>query len=154
MAHMASIYARLSDGEKAFEMLTMMSKVCLLPNFFTLHNDYRGMGITTETMGDENFAPVQLDAILGCVNAVQEMLLRVFPGRVYLLPACCSQWTKGEANLCFFGGRVELAWDLEKRHCKAVFHAQDTLNLTVVLPFDQGERELHLTAGEITALET
>ena len=155
MAHMASIYARLSDGQKAFDMMTMMSKVCLLPNFFTLHNDYRGMGITIENMGsNENFAPVQLDAVLGCVNAVQEMLLRVAPNRVYLLPAAYCGWTCGKAKLHIFGGNVALRWDLQRQLCKAVITANRDLELTVVLPFGRGERTVKLKAGESAVLET
>ena len=153
MAHMASIYARLDDGEKSLLMLTMLSKVCLLPNFFTLHNDYRCMGITVESMGDENFAPVQLDAIMGCVNAVQEMLLRVAPKRVYLLPACPGQWVRGSTRLSIFGGYIDLSWDLEKKSCRAVVCAQRQLDLTVVMPWSREERQICLQQGENTVLE-
>ena len=153
MAHMASIYARLDDGEKAHRMLTMLSKVCLLPNFFTLHNDYRCMGITVESMGDETFAPVQLDAIMGCVNAVQEMLLRVSPKRLYLLPACPVQWSKGSAKLHIFGGRVDLSWDCSEKKCRAMIRADQDLALTVIMPWSRAEQEISLKNGESLVLE-
>jgi alpha-L-fucosidase 2 len=126
---------------------------CLLPNFFTLHNDYRCMGITVESMGDENFAPVQLDAIMGCVNAVQEMLLRVAPKRVYLLPACPGQWVRGSTRLSIFDGYIDLSWDLEKKTCRAVVCAQRQLDLTVVMPWSREERQICLQQGENTVLE-
>ena len=153
MAHMASIYARLDDGEKAHSMLTMLSKVCLLSNFFTLHNDYRCMGITVEDMGDETFAPVQLDAIMGCINAVQEMLLRVSPKRLYLLPACPVQWGKGSAKLHIFGGRVDLSWDCSEKKCRAILRADQDLALTVIMPWSRAEQEISLKNGESLVLE-
>ncbi len=152
MAHMAAIYARLGDGDKAYDTLSMMTKVCLLPNFFTLHNDYRGMGITTENMGDLHFAPVQLDAIVGSVNAVQEMLLRVAPSRVCVLPACPTEWKSGSTKLHIFGGNVTLRWDLDKKYCRATFYAERDLSLTVVMPFGAGEHTLCLSAGEMSVL--
>ena len=102
LAHMSAIYARLKEGDKVFESLNMLTKVCLLENFFTLHNDYRGMGITTTGMGNETFAPVQLDALMGSVNAIQEMLLFVSPKKIKVLPAC-TKFLKGNALLRFSG---------------------------------------------------
>ncbi len=152
MAHMAAIYARLEDADKAAECITMVTKVCLLTNFLTLHNDYRGMGITTDPGrmggGDPNFAPVQLDALMGCVNAVQEMLLFVSPTRVHLLPACPAAWNTGKTTLHIFGGTVTMTWDLAAGKGRAVFCAERDLSVTVRLPFGKGERPLTLAAGE------
>ena len=71
MAHMAAIYARLEKGGDALECLDKMAQSCLTNSFFTLHNDWRGMNISLSM----DPAPVQLDAIMGYVNAIQEMLL-------------------------------------------------------------------------------
>ena len=152
MAHMAAIYARLEDAAKAAECVDMVAKVCLLENFFTLHNDYRDMGITASPSqmgsGDANFAPVQLDAIMGCVNAVQEMLAFVSPTRVHLLPACPAGWKTGRTTLHIFGGTVTMTWDLTARSGRATFRARRDLAVTVRLPFDKGEKRLTLAAGE------
>jgi alpha-L-fucosidase 2 len=53
-----------------------LSRSSLLPNFFTLHNDWRGMSVSMNMPT----VPVHLDASLGWVNAVQEMLVQVSPG--------------------------------------------------------------------------
>ena len=148
MAHMASIYARFGDGEEALASLKMMAKVCVLPNLLTLHNDYRGMGITTENHGDLNWAPLQLDAAMGAVNALQEMAVFASSDRVALLPACPAAFAVGSAELHIYGGRLSLCWDLPRRYCRAVITALRDVEMTVELPFGKGECRLSLKAGE------
>ena len=153
LMHMAAIYARLKESEKVFECFNMLSKVCLLDNFFTLHNDYRGMGITTIDMGDENFAPVQLDALMGAVNAAQEMLVYVSPKSIKLLPACPKEFLKGSANLSFFDGRIKLKWDINNLYYKAEFKAERDTSFRLELPFNQGVKQVSLMSGETIVFE-
>ncbi len=58
LAHMANNYARMSEGELALECIDLLSRSNLLTNFFTIHNDWRRMGIAV--CGDIRKAPVQL----------------------------------------------------------------------------------------------
>ncbi len=154
IAHMAAIYARLGDAYKVSETITMLTKVCLLPNLFTLHNDYRGMGITSESiMSDSKFAPVQLDAAMGTVNAVQEMLAFVTPSRVHLLPALPKEWKKGSAELHIFGGKISFAWNIDNKTCKATVTSSRDMNLTLRMPFGAKETEISLKQGEKQTLE-
>ena len=152
MAHMAAIYARLEDAGKAADTLAMMAKVCVLPNLFTLPNDHRGMGVTTENHGDLNWAPVQLDAAVGAVNAMQEMLVFVSPRQVRLLPACPAAWRTGSACLHIFGGRLAMRWDVNKKTCRAVVTAERNMSVTLTLPFGGGEHRLDMTAGQTVIL--
>jgi len=149
LAHMSSIYARFGKGDKAFSMINMLTKVCLLENFFTLHNDFRYMGITTDRMGDERFAPVQLDAAIGTVNAVQEWLLRVTKSKIYILPACPKQLKSGSVeNFRFFEGSISFKWDLRKKQFEAEITAARDTEATFVLPFNMGIRKVRLTKGK------
>ncbi|MFC0215759.1 glycoside hydrolase N-terminal domain-containing protein [Paenibacillus chartarius] len=131
LAHMAAIYARLGDGDAALESLDILSRSCLLPNLFTLHNDWRGMGISMHMPA----APVQLDANLGWVNAVQEMLLQVSPSLVKLLPALPSRLRKGRlAGWRFHTGQVSMNWDLEAGILRAELMAERDTDIVVKLP--------------------
>lgn len=152
LAHMAAIYARLCNGQKLFDSINMLTKVCLLENFFTLHNDFRGMGITTVDMGGEAFAPVQLDALMGTVNALQEMLLFASEKKLRLLPACPEQFPKGSAHLRFFAGDIRLQWNLPQKQGKAVITANRETEIAVELPFGGGIKQLRLKAGEKVVL--
>lgn len=131
LAHMAAIYARLGDGDKALECLDILARSCLLNNFFTLHNDWRNMGICMN-MGE---APVQLDAAMGWVNAVQEMLLYVSPKMVKLLPALPEKWRRGKAEAFrFCTGRISFAWDREAHTFEAELVAERATQVVLKVP--------------------
>jgi len=132
MAHMAAIYARFLDGASAMRCLDNMAKSCLTNNLFSLHNDWRGMNISL-TMDP---APVQLDAIMGYVNAVQEMLFYAAPGYLALLPALEERLNRGSiAHFRFDRGEVSLRWD-----------APNGLFEATVTPFESQEIEIELPA--------
>lgn len=148
LPHMSAIYSRFSEADKAFDTLNALSKVCLLENFFTLGHDYRDMGITTSDCGDESRACVQFDALLGSVNALQEMLLFVTPKLLRLLPACPTAFNAGSATLHFATGTCSMRWDLEKQQCHGTISAERTTALTLELPFGAPPQFLQLQAGE------
>lgn len=84
-AHVAEIWEKLGDAEKAMENLDHMIKGCVLDNFMILHNDWRHMGASV--VMDHARYPVQLDALMGYASAIQDMILQYREGHVYLLPA-------------------------------------------------------------------
>ncbi|WP_180272744.1 glycosyl hydrolase family 95 catalytic domain-containing protein [Konateibacter massiliensis] len=131
LAHMAAIYARFRDGEGAMKCLDDMAKSTLLNNFFTLHNDWRGMNISWNM----DPAPVQLDAIVGYVNALQEMLLYAAPGYLALLPALEERISAGTMKkFRYHDGLISMKWNVKK----AVFEVELTPirphKLQLVLP--------------------
>lgn len=129
LAHMASIYARLGDGEQALKSLNILTRSCLMNNLFTLHNDWRNMGICMEMAS----APVQLDANMGWVNAVQEMLLFVSAREIKILPSLPSKWKTGAVrDWRIHGGKISFAWNLAE--------GQFTLELAAERPISAGIR--------------
>lgn len=104
MAHMASIYARFGRGEQAAECLDLLCRACLTNSFFTLHNDWREMGLSLTI---EDMHARQLDANMGIVNALQEMLFFAGDGLVKLLPACPPQvWKRFGAGFPWLWGEI------------------------------------------------
>lgn len=131
MAHMASIYARFDEGEMAAQCLDNMAKSCLLPNFFTLHNDWRGMSITL----DMDPASVQLDAALGYVNAVQEMLLYASETLVKLLPALPKRLECGSVqDFQYPGGSISMKWNRGTQSFRVRMEAARPHTIRVALP--------------------
>ncbi len=112
LAHLANIYARLGDGNRALECLQLVCRACTGSNLFTYHNDCRSMGVTM-FWGHGNRPPFQIDANFGFTAAVLEMLLFSIPGDIYLLPALPETWTKGRFHgiRCRGGAAVSAAWD-------------------------------------------
>lgn len=131
MAHMASIYARFRNGQAAMECLDNMAKSSLLNNFFTLHNDWRGMNISLTV----DPAAVQLDAILGYVNAVQEMLLYSSPGYIALLPALEDRLSVGEVeNFRYCDGLLHMRWNQKKKYLECEITPLRVHKVQIVLP--------------------
>lgn len=131
LAHMAAIYARLGNGDKALECLDILARSCLSNNFYTLHNDWRDMGICMNTSN----APVQMDANLGWINAVQEMLIYVSSSIVKLLPAVPSKWRQGSvSDLRITTGKVSFSWDMEKKKFLGTILAERETKVTIKLP--------------------
>ena len=131
MAHMAAIYARLEKGEDAMDCLDKMAQSCLTNSFFTLHNDWRGMNISLNM----DPAPVQLDAIMGYVNAIQEMLLSSSGDLLKLLPALPEALYQGEIRFFRYqDGLADMQWDLARRSFRATLTAICDHQMYVQLP--------------------
>lgn len=118
LAHMASIYATMGRGEDVLECLDTLAKGGTLNNFFTLHNDYRKMGITL----DWDPAVVQLDANMGFVNAIQKMIFDERKYVIKILPAISERLKKGSAErLRFTKGKASVKWDENSVTAKITF---------------------------------
>ena len=158
LVHMACIYARLEKPEKAMECLDDLTRSCVLKNLFTLHNDWRRMGLT---LGRDDSAPVQMDADMGLVNAVQEMLLFVSDDFIKILPACPEKFGKGMVKkLRFMTGFLSFEWNKEEGSFECTIEALRDTKLKIQLPkfadryvingrnIDGNTTEIMLDAGE------
>jgi alpha-L-fucosidase 2 len=113
MAHMANIYARLGMGERSLECLEILLRSSTGANFFTYHNDWRHMGLSS---GGRTMPPFQIDANMGFSSAVLEMLGYSRVGQLKLLPALPESWTRGSIKgLRARGGLVvNMSWDRQQ----------------------------------------
>lgn len=142
LAHMASVYARLGDGDAALHCLDVLARSCLTADLFTVHNDWRRMGVSM----DMEAAPIQLAANLGWTNAVQEMLLQAAPTTVKLLPAVPARWRKGRfEGWRFCTGLAGADWDRDRGLFRAELFAERPTGLLLKLP---DGRESCSLAGE------
>lgn len=131
MTHMAAIYARFRNGSAAMECLDHMARSSLLHNFFTLHNDWRGMNISLNM----DPAPVQLDAIMGYVNAIQEMLLYAAPGYIALLPALEERLFIGQIkNFRYSDGFLDMKWNRQENYFECWVTPLRPHKVQIVLP--------------------
>ena len=143
LTHMASIYARFGEAEKAAECLDIMTKSVLLDSLFTIANDWRGMGITLPWSNP----PVQLDAVFGTVNAIQEMVFCWQKEALSLLPALPKRLPSGNIRgMIFPDGKIDIAWNTQKQ-AEVTVYAQRPLDTDILL---SGKKVYHiqLTAGE------
>ncbi|MEI8242178.1 MAG: glycoside hydrolase N-terminal domain-containing protein [bacterium] len=138
LAHMANVYARLGDGDKALECLDLIVRSCTGENLWTYHNDWRRQGIT---MDEGWLPPFQMDANLGLTAAVQEMLMFSTPGVLKLLPALPRRWSRGRVTGLRGRGQisVDLAWDVRRRSLHARLRSATTQSLAVCAPAWAGQ---------------
>lgn len=147
LAHMSCIYSRFEKPEKAIECLDILSKACLLPNLFTLHNDYRGMGLS---LGKGSNAPVQLDAAMGVVQAIQEMILYTGKDFIKLLPALPKRLGKGHIhNLRFMTGSLSMKWNMETMKFTVKILADRDTKVRLYLPEFLKDSYSNFISGEI-----
>ena len=147
-AHMANIYARLGDGNRAKECLDNIVRFCTGANLFTYHNDWRKMGVTVQLLFGKK-APFQIDANMGFTAAVYEMLLYSTMDRIELLPALPDTWKEGSIfGVCARGGfELDVAWD-EKQCQLTIFSFKGGKTKLKVNGFSLDYVLLELSPGE------
>lgn len=126
-------YAKLWDGEAAYDNLCSLFASSTYPNLFDKH------------------PPFQIDGNFGATAAITEMLVQSNEDRIVLLPALPKAWKNGH----MYGVRVvgnasiEISWqDGELKN--ATLHAHSDINTSLKVPFGahKCEKKIACHAGE------
>nr|MDO8117055.1 glycoside hydrolase family 95 protein [Candidatus Sigynarchaeota archaeon] len=134
LAHQASIWARLGQGDRALGCIETVIRSCVGENLFTYHNDWRHMGLTLYwDFIDKLF---QIDANFGIVAAVLEMLVFSNENMVKILPARPTVWKRGSVSgiACRCGIKVGFSWNVEGRSLDVSIEPSITAEITIMFP--------------------
>jgi alpha-L-fucosidase 2 len=132
-AWIVNFFARLQDGEVAWEHLQELMKKSTLRNLFDTH------------------PPFQIDGNFGGTAGIAEMILQSDGARIRLLPAIPADWRNGEVDgLCARGGiEVGLKWSDGALTGVTLESASDTEQ---VLIYGNASKTVQLKAGEALTL--
>lgn len=98
-AWIVNMYARLGDGERAWENLRKLFEKSTFPNRFSNHP--AGPGFV-----------FQIDGNFGALSGISEMLLQSSKERTILLPALPGRWSSGKIRglVMYSGAEVDMEW--------------------------------------------
>lgn len=127
-AWIINFFARLEDGEKAYENLQGLLAKSTLSNLFDTH------------------PPFQIDGNFGGTAGIAEMLLQSHAGEVSLLPALPKAWPTGSVSgLRTRGGHtVSFSWENGKLHNASLSATQPQ---TCLLRVPEGSKTVGIQSG-------
>lgn len=128
-AWIINLFARLQNGEKAYENLLALLRKSTLNNLFDTH------------------PPFQIDGNFGGTAGIAEMLIQSHNGVIRLLPAIPKEWNSGEVKgLCARGGFiVDMKWKNGKLELAKIYSAKGGKSSLI---YNGKEQEISLNTGE------
>ncbi len=123
------MYARLQDGDQAYQNVMNLLSKCTLTNLFDTH------------------PPFQIDGNFGGTAGIAEMLIQSHNDIIRLLPALPSAWPSGEfKGLCARGGFVfDLKWE-DGKLVEAIVSSEKGGKVNIL--YGGNELEITLKSGE------
>jgi alpha-L-fucosidase 2 len=123
-------FARLQNGEKAYENLLALLRKSTQSNLFDTH------------------PPFQIDGNFGGTAGIAEMLIQSHTGVIHLLPALPKAWSTGKVKgLCARGGFViDLKW-VDGKLVNATVSSKT--GGTAKVTYAGKEQEINVKAGEV-----
>jgi alpha-L-fucosidase 2 len=150
---MANLWARSGQGERALENLHLLLRGCTTPNLLSWGNDWRAQGLSCY-WGLGALPPFQIEAGMGFVSAVCEMLIRSRPGFLRLLPALPGAWPQGSVRgiTTRCGVEVAMSWSENGRVLSVELLSRVPQQITLRLPdhFSPSSQTIELPCGGIS----
>jgi len=129
-AWIINFYARLLEGDKAYENILALQRKSTLPNLLDVH------------------PPFQIDGNFGVVSGITEMLMQSHNNEVHILPALPTAWKSGkiEGIVAKKGFEIDIIWD-SGRLKKLVIKSK--LGNVLKLRYQGDVKEIETKKGEV-----
>ena len=130
-------YAKLWDGEAAYDNLCRLFAGSTYPNLFDKH------------------PPFQIDGNFGATAAIVEMLVQSNEERIVLLPALPKAWKNGHMKGIRVVGNasVDIEWkDSELTSARLSAYSDIDTTVKIIAGVHKGEKRVHCCAGETIEL--
>ncbi len=122
-------YAKLWQGDKAYEHITHMLRDSTYPNLFDKH------------------PPFQIDGNFGVCAGIAQMLVQSHGNRVILLPALPAKWQSGSVKglKVVSGATVSVAWE---KGCLTWLEIESSIPMEYEVVYGTEKRKAVLSSGE------
>jgi len=122
-------YAKLWDGEKAYDNIQKLFEVSVYPNLFDKH------------------PPFQIDGNFGVTAAIANMIVQSDFDRIVLLPACPKAWKEGSMTglKTVKNGTIDIYWNNNKLEESYLIFDQDT---DIEIKYKEATKQGHFEAGK------
>ncbi|MDO5968699.1 glycoside hydrolase family 95 protein [Flavivirga aquimarina] len=129
-AWIINFYARLLEGDKAYENILALQRKSTLPNLLDVH------------------PPFQIDGNFGVVSGITEMLLQSHNDEVHILPALPSTWVSGSIKglVAKKGFEIDMKWEESKLKTLVVI---SKLGNTLNLRYNNEVKKIETKKGEV-----
>jgi alpha-L-fucosidase 2 len=134
-AWIINFFARLQDGEAAYNNLVALLQKSTLPNLFDTH------------------PPFQIDGNFGATAGITEMLLQSHDGALHLLPALPKAWQKGRIHGIVGRGGFEVDIEWENGRLTEV-KVLSRLGNTCKIRYGNQQIELNTEKGKIYSFDS
>ena len=133
-AWIINLFARLHDGEKAWDNVQALLRKSTLNNLFDTH------------------PPFQIDGNFGGTAGIAEMLIQSGNGEIILLPALPIEWSDGEVKgLCARGGFVaDIRWEKGRVTTARIYSSKGG---TTLVRYNGREQTISLAPGRSVTLD-
>ncbi|MEO9572121.1 MAG: glycoside hydrolase family 95 protein, partial [Polaribacter sp.] len=133
-AWIINFYARLLQGDKAYENILALQRKSTLPNLLDVH------------------PPFQIDGNFGVVSGITEMLLQSHNDEIHILPALPSEWQSGSIKgiVAKKGFEIDITWELGKLKTLVV---TSKLGNTLKLRYNEDVKEIETKKGEVLTFD-
>ncbi len=146
------IHSRLGNGEMAEMLLEIWQKVFTNEGYGTLHDcNFAGLSL----MGAPNFGQeeprrerMQMDAGMGAITAVQDMLMHSRRGIIHVFPGVPSTWKNVSFNeMPVEGGFIISAKMTEGKASSVAIHYQRAGTLKIKNPYEDQQAKVIFSEG-------